>query len=66
RTGLTAGVIVFITLLSFLFCGLFGLFILLLATLLGLVPKLLNIPQVFCMGAVTLPVILFSLGVSVF
>ncbi|MBP7121152.1 MAG: tripartite tricarboxylate transporter permease [Methanolinea sp.] len=66
RTGLTAGVIVFITLVSFLFCGVFGLFILLLATLLGLVPKLLNIPQVFCMGAVTLPVILFSLGYSGF
>ncbi len=66
RTRLTLGVIVFITLLSFLFCGIFGLFILLVATLLGLVPKLLNIPQVFCMGAVTLPVILFSLGISGF
>ena len=66
RNGLTLGVIVFITLLSFLFCGIFGLFILLLATLLGLVPKFLNIPQVFCMGAVTLPVIIFSLGISGF
>ena len=66
RNGLTIGVIVFITLLSFLFCGIFGLFILLLATLLGLVPKLLNIPQLFCMGAVTLPVIIFSLGISGF
>lgn len=66
RNGLTAGVIVFIILLSFLCCGMFGLFILLLATLLGLVPKLLNIPQVFCMGAVTLPVIIFSLGISGF
>jgi putative membrane protein len=66
RNGLTLGVIIFITLLSFLFCGIFGLFILLLATLLGLVPKFLNIPQVFCMGAVTLPVIIFSLGVSGF
>jgi putative membrane protein len=66
RNGLTIGVIVFIILLSFLFCGLFGLFILLLATLLGLTPKLLNIPQVFCMGAVTLPVISISLGISGF
>ena len=66
RNGLTVGVIVFITMLSFLFCGVFGLFILLLATLLGLVPKLLNVPQVFCMGAVTLPVIIFSLGFSGF
>jgi putative membrane protein len=66
RNGLALGVIVFITLLSFLFCGIFGLFILLIATLLGLVPKFLNIPQVFCMGAVTLPVIIFSLGVSGF
>jgi putative membrane protein len=66
RNGLALGVIVFITLLSFLFCGIFGLFILFIATLLGLVPKFLNIPQVFCMGAVTLPVIMFSLGVSGF
>ena len=66
RDGLTMGVIVFITLISFLLCGVFGLVILLFATLLGLVPRLLNIPQVFCMGAVTLPVILFSLGISVF
>jgi putative membrane protein len=66
RDGLTMGVIVFITLISFLLCGVFGLVILLFATLLGLVPRLLNIPQVFCMGAVTLPVILFSLGITVF
>jgi putative membrane protein len=66
RDRLTFGVIMFITLLSYLLCGIFGLFILLLATLLGLVPKLLNIPQVFCMGAVTLPVIIFSLGISGF
>ena len=66
RNGLTISVIAFITLVSFLLCGVFGLLILLFATLLGLVPRLLNIPQVFCMGAVTLPVILFSLGIAAF
>ena len=66
RSGLTMGVMVFITLVSFLLCGVFGLVILLFATILGLVPRLLNIPQVFCMGAIMVPVILFSLGIAVF
>jgi putative membrane protein len=59
------GVIVFITLLSFLLCGPFGLLVLTLSTAVGVVPHLLNVPRLFCMGAVMVPVMLFSLGVVV-
>jgi putative membrane protein len=60
------GVIVLITLLSFLLCGPFGLLVLALSTALGVVPQLLNVPRLFCMGAVMVPVMLLSLGVVVF
>jgi putative membrane protein len=60
---LNIGVTGFVTLLTFVLSGFFGLFILVLATLLGMVPKLLNIPQMYCMGAVMVPVILFSFGI---
>ncbi|MDD1653570.1 MAG: tripartite tricarboxylate transporter permease, partial [Methanomicrobiales archaeon] len=60
-----AGVIAFVTLLSFLLCGPFGLLVLVLATALGMVPHLLNVPRLFCMGAVMVPVMLLSLGVVV-
>jgi len=62
---LQAGVIAFITLLSFLICGPFGLLVLVLATALGVVPHLLNVPRLFCMGAVMVPVMLLSLGMVV-
>ena len=62
---LQAGVIAFVTLLSFLLCGPFGLLVLALATALGMVPHLLNVPRLFCMGAVMVPVMLLSLGVVV-
>jgi putative membrane protein len=52
----------FVVLLCGLFTGPFGLMILVCATGMGLVPYLLNLPRVTCMGAVTLPVILYSLG----
>lgn len=52
----------FITLVSFLVCGPFGLFILLLAIMIGMVPPMVNIPRVFCMGAIMLPVLCYSLG----
>lgn len=63
---LSIGVTGFVTLLTFVLSGFFGLFILVLATLLGMVPKLLNIPQMYCMGAVMVPVILFSFGIPGF
>jgi len=63
KQRLSQGVIAFVALLTFLLSGLFGLFVLVLATLTGLAPRLLNVPQLYCMGAVMVPVILFSFGI---
>jgi putative membrane protein len=52
----------FVIFLCVAFTGPFGLFILACATGIGLVPHLLNLSRVTCIGAVTLPVILYSLG----
>lgn len=59
-------VAIFIIGLTVLFTGPFGLLILVCATAIGLVPGLLNLSRVTCMGAVTLPVILYSLDIGVF
>jgi putative membrane protein len=53
----------FIAVLTLLFTGPFGLLILLLATAVGVVPPLVNVPRLFLMGAVMVPVICFSLGI---
>lgn len=58
-------VIAFITLLSFLFCGPFGLVVLLLATMLGTGIRIMNIPQMYAIGAIMVPVILFAFGISI-
>jgi putative membrane protein len=58
-------VIMFVTLLTFLLCGPFGLMVLALATGLGLAIKYLNIPQVYGIGAIMVPVIIFSLGFTI-
>lgn len=55
-------VIVFVTLLCLAFTGPFGLLILVLATMTGLVPYYVNIRRVPCIGAVMLPVIFWSFG----
>ena len=57
-------VIVFIVVLCILFTGPFGIFILFLATAAGLVPHLVNVPRVNCMGVIMIPVILYSFGIS--
>jgi putative membrane protein len=62
---LNGAVILFVTLLSFWFCGPFGLFVLAVATLLGRVPALIEVRRVYCMGAIMVPVILSSLGIPV-
>lgn len=62
---LNSAVILFVTLLSFALCGPFGLFILVVATLIGRVPALVEVRRVYCMGAIMVPVILSSLGVPV-
>jgi len=61
---LNRAVIVFIIFLCIFLTGPFGVVILILATALGLVPHLVNIPRVFCMGAIIAPVILYSFGIA--
>jgi putative membrane protein len=61
---LNRAVIAFIILLCIILTGPFGVVILILATALGLVPHLVNIPRVFCMGAIIAPVILYSFGIA--
>ncbi|MCK9591254.1 MAG: tripartite tricarboxylate transporter permease [Methanoregula sp.] len=56
-------VIVFIVILCVILTGPFGVVILILATALGLVPHLVNVPRVYCMGAIIVPVILYSFNI---
>ncbi|MDG6257242.1 MAG: tripartite tricarboxylate transporter permease [Methanomicrobiaceae archaeon] len=62
---LSAAVIGLVTILSFVLCGPFGLGILALATAVGVVPGVVNVRRVACMGAIMLPVILMSFDVPV-
>ncbi|MBN1432051.1 MAG: tripartite tricarboxylate transporter permease [Methanomicrobiaceae archaeon] len=55
-------VISFVTILCFAFTGPFGLVILVLATMTGIVPYYVNIRRVPCIGAVMIPVICWSFG----
>jgi putative membrane protein len=57
-------VIVFVVLLSIVLTGPFGILVLLLATALGLVPHFINLPRVYCMGAIMIPVMLYSFGIA--
>jgi putative membrane protein len=57
-------VIAFIVLLSIILTGPFGFCILLLATAVGLVPHLVNVPRMYCMGAIMVPVMLYSFGIA--
>ncbi|HZK30949.1 MAG TPA: tripartite tricarboxylate transporter permease [Methanoregula sp.] len=61
---LNHAVIAFIVILCIILTGPFGVVILILATALGLVPYLVNIPRVFCMGAIIVPVILYSFNIA--
>jgi putative membrane protein len=61
---LNRGVIIFVILLSALLTGPFGLIVLALATGLGLVPHFINLPRVYCMGAIMVPVMFWSFGIS--
>lgn len=54
-------VLVFLVLVSLMFCGPFGLFVLLVATLVGMIPGWVDVPRIFCMGAIMLPVMLLTL-----
>jgi len=64
RTRLNFVVMVFVAVVSFLSAGLFGIFLLVIATAIGCIPRLVNIPQVFCMGAIMVPVMLYSFGLG--
>jgi len=66
RRALNTAVILFVAGTTILVGGIFGAFILLLATILGLVPRMVNIPQVYLIGAITLPVMLYSFGFTPF
>jgi putative membrane protein len=59
---LNRSVIVFVVLLSIILTGPFGLVILLLAIAVGLVPHIVNVPRMYCMGAIMVPVMLYSFG----
>jgi len=61
---LNHAVIAFIIILCSILTGPFGVVVLILATALGLVPHLVNVPRVFCMGAIIVPVILYSFGIA--
>jgi putative membrane protein len=61
---LNRSVIAFVVVLCFIITGPFGMAILIMATVLGLVPYLVNIPRVYCMGVIMVPVILFSFGIA--
>ena len=61
--SINLAVMSFIGVLTVLFTGPFGLLVLCLATAIGVVPPLVNVPRLFLMGAIMLPVICFSLGI---
>ena len=61
---LNPAVIAFVIILCIILTGPFGVVVLILATALGLVPHLVNVPRVFCMGAIIVPVILYSFGIA--
>jgi putative membrane protein len=61
--SLNRAIVLFIVILCLLLTGPFGIFILLLSTSIGLLPQLVNVPRVYCMGAIMVPVMLFSFGI---
>jgi putative membrane protein len=61
---LNHAVIAFIVVLCIILTGPFGVGILILATALGLVPYLVNVPRVYCMGSIMVPVIVYSFGIA--
>ncbi|MFY9750905.1 MAG: tripartite tricarboxylate transporter permease [Methanoregula sp.] len=61
---LNRAVILFVVGLCILLTGPFGIFVLLLAVIVGLVPHIVNVSRVYCMGAIMVPVILYSFGLA--
>jgi putative membrane protein len=63
---LNISVIALVICVSVLITGPFGLLVLILATAVGILPQLVNISRVFCMGAIMVPVIFYSFGIGGF
>ena len=63
-TLLNRVVIIFVVIMSVVLTGPFGILVLILATALGLVPHFINLPRVYCMGAIMVPVMLYSIGIA--
>ena len=61
---LNRAVIIFVVGLCILLTGPFGIVILVLATVVGIVPHLINVSRVYCMGAIMVPVIMYSFGIA--
>jgi putative membrane protein len=61
---LNSAVIAFVVAICLVLTGPFGGLVLLLATLIGLVPHMVNVPRIYCMGAVMVPVMLYSFGIG--
>ena len=57
---LSASVLIFLIVLTAVFSGPFGLMLLVLSAAVGWLPAKLGIPRLYCMGAIMLPVMLFS------
>ena len=56
-------VLLFLVGITAIICDPFGILILILSTLVGMIPGMIDIPRIFCMGTVMLPVMLFTLGI---
>ena len=59
-------IIIVISVLVFLMTGVFGIFVLAISTILGLVPTAAGVGRVHLTGCLTLPVLIFYLGLDVF
>ena len=64
-SNLNTGVAITLVLVCGILTGPFGLVILMLATAIGMIPEMITVSRVPCMGVVTIPVILYSFGVVV-
>lgn len=62
---LNTAVAIALVLMCGVMTGPFGLVILMLSTALGMVPEMIEVSRVPCMGVVTIPVILFSFGIQI-
>lgn len=60
---ISIAILVFLVVLSFVLCGVFGIVILIAAVFVGLIPMFLDIPRIYCMGAIMMPIVFYTLSV---